>query len=400
MRLPDWRCGAQSSRKGAAFGVTTGAAFFAPAPPGPSSHAYDAMTDSALPETRQEPHPEWPPLRERRISWTDTAFLFEKRRSMSGRDFFTALAAGDLPPAPLYEAYGFSLQSVGDGAATLAVVPHDWIYNPLGTVHGGLLATIIDSATGIAVQSQLPLGQLSNTVQLHVDFIRGITAASGPLECRARVAKPGRQIAIADAELVGADGTVYGRGSGTFMIFPALPESEGAKPVQPAEPQERVIRSPDPTFLAAQARRMKPLEFLNAIAEGRLPPPTIAASLDFDMGPASLGHVEFRCTPKPYHYNPLGSVHGGLAATLIDSSTGCAVQTTLDDGEGLSTVSLAVDFFRPIRLDAGPLSVPGWIAKGGRRLSVADAEVRDADGRVYARGSATCLRYRFKDVDR
>lgn len=354
--------------------------------------------ESQRPSSPQPPAG-WPPLQERRFYWTDPAFLTRKRQNMSGLSFFKAIADGTLPPAPLYNVFGFTLDEVTEGSATLSLQPHEWIYNPLGTVHGGTLATMVDTAAGIATQSALPAGMMSNTVQLSVDFIRAITADTGRLQCRAHIAKPGRQIVLADAELIGEDGKLYGRGSGTFITIPTknMPDTTGSDTITddapPPPPVEQVTHSPEPGFLTSSAKKMSPQTFLESMANGTLPPPTIATTLDFHLDQVDDSTVTFRCTPQGFHYNPLGSVHGGLAATLIDSATGCAVHRILEEGEAYTTVSLTVDFFRPITMAAGPLTCTGQVIRQGRRICVADADLRDANGKIYARGAATCLRF-------
>lgn len=142
---------------------------------------------------------------------------------------------------------------------------------------------------------------------------------------------------------------------------------------------------------AAAARGMSGKDFLTAIMKGALPAPPMMKTLAFRFAEVGDGRVVFVCEPGEYLYNPIGSVHGGLAATLIDSATGCAVHTRLPAGTGYTTVNLAVDFIKAISHTTGTLRCQGRVVRAGARIAVADADVLGPDGTLYARGSATCL---------
>jgi uncharacterized protein (TIGR00369 family) len=124
-------------------------------------------------------------------------------------------------------------------------------------------------------------------------------------------------------------------------------------------------------------------------AEG---PPVPAADL-LGMRPAEVGvgHAAFVCDAKPAFANPMGTVHGGIAATLLDSALGCAVQTTLDEGVAYTTISLEVKYLRAIRVDAGELRAEAFVVHAGRRQATAEARLTDRDGRVLATATTTCL---------
>ena len=111
------------------------------------------------------------------------------------------------------------------------------------------------------------------------------------------------------------------------------------------------------------------------------------------MRPAEfgVGHAAFVTEAKPEFANPMGTVHGGIAATLLDSALGCAVQTTLDEGVAYTTVSLEVKYLRAIRLDAGELRAEAFVVHAGRRQATAEARLTDPGGRVLATATTTCL---------
>jgi uncharacterized protein (TIGR00369 family) len=134
------------------------------------------------------------------------------------------------------------------------------------------------------------------------------------------------------------------------------------------------------------------LEFLRAIGAGELPGAPIAELLGITPVEVEEGRVVFAAVPEPRHYNPIGAVHGGLAATLLDSAMGCAVHSTLPVGAGYTTLELKVNFTRPITADTGRILCEGTIVHRGGRIATAEGRVfSEADGKLLAHGTTTCL---------
>lgn len=133
------------------------------------------------------------------------------------------------------------------------------------------------------------------------------------------------------------------------------------------------------------------LEFLRDVFSGALPHPPIGDTLDFLPIHAEAGRVVFQGTPSAAHYNPIGSVHGGWAATLLDSCVGCAVQSTLPRGKGYTTLELKVNYVRALSPQTGPVRAEGWVIHPGSRVATAEGRLTDAAGRLYAHASTTCM---------
>jgi uncharacterized protein (TIGR00369 family) len=133
------------------------------------------------------------------------------------------------------------------------------------------------------------------------------------------------------------------------------------------------------------------LEFLQRIADGRVPPPPIAATLGFRVAEVAPGLVVFTMTPELRHYNPIGSVHGGVACTLLDSCMSCAVQTRVPMGFGYTTLELKVNLVRPITSSTGPIRAEGRTLHVGRRSGTAEGKILDAKGNLLAHGTTTCM---------
>ncbi|MGJ7917482.1 PaaI family thioesterase [Massilia sp. LXY-6] len=140
-----------------------------------------------------------------------------------------------------------------------------------------------------------------------------------------------------------------------------------------------------------QAREMQGLDIMQALLEGRFPRAPIAETLDFQLVEVERGQAVFQGTPQQKHLNPMGTVHGGWYATLLDSAVGCAVQTMLAPGQGYTTAELSVNLVRGARLDGGPLRAIGTVLHCGRQLATAEGKIVDAHGRLYAHATTTCL---------
>jgi uncharacterized protein (TIGR00369 family) len=133
------------------------------------------------------------------------------------------------------------------------------------------------------------------------------------------------------------------------------------------------------------------LEFLRGIIDGRHPAPPIAETLGFHLTDVEAGRAAFVATPARKHYNPIGSVHGGFAATLLDSCMGCAVHSTLDAGQGYTTLEFKVSLTRGMTDQTGPVRAEGRIIASGRRTATAEGRLTDATGRLLAHATTTCL---------
>jgi uncharacterized protein (TIGR00369 family) len=147
----------------------------------------------------------------------------------------------------------------------------------------------------------------------------------------------------------------------------------------------------DPGPLAQAARETNGLEFLSKIVRGELPWPPIGKLLDFGPIEVSEGRAVFQVVPGERHYNPIGVVHGGLLATVLDSTMACAVHSTLPAGTGYTTVDLQVHFVRAVGKDTGLWRAEGEVVHRGSRVATAQGRVVDASGRLYAHGTTTCL---------
>jgi uncharacterized protein (TIGR00369 family) len=147
-----------------------------------------------------------------------------------------------------------------------------------------------------------------------------------------------------------------------------------------------------------QAMRRSGIQFLSDIIEGKLPQPPICATLGFHLTEASEGHARFDGLPEFRHYNPIGSVHGGFAATLLDSAVGCAVHSTLTKGEAYTTLELKINYVRPLNAQTGLVLAEGRTIHGGRTVATAEGTVKDKAGKLYTHATTTCMIFPAKDL--
>jgi len=140
-------------------------------------------------------------------------------RRMDGLDALGMMMRGEVPVTNVTRWMHFSLESVERGHVVFGMVPHEELYNLIGSVHGGIITTLMDNALGCSVQSVLPAGQVATTMDLHTRFHRPVTAAVGKVFADARVVHAGRRTATSEAHLVDAQGTVYATGTSTLMIL-------------------------------------------------------------------------------------------------------------------------------------------------------------------------------------
>ena len=172
----------------------------------------------------------------------------------------------------------------------------------------------------------------------------------------------------------------------------AVEAAQAYAEASPATSRSRTLVWQDPLPTAAAGATMTGIEYMEAIVAGKLPPPPIAVTLR--MGPIEVeeGRAVFSGEPGEEHYNPIGVVHGGYAATLLDSALGCAVHTTLPVGTGYTSLGLECKYVRPITRDTGRVLCEAKVLYRGRKQATAEANLTAADsGKLLAHGVATCM---------
>ncbi len=153
------------------------------------------------------------------VTWQDPVELAKVARSMAGIEFLRAMRDGRLPPPPIAELLGFKLVEVEPGRAVFEVTPGERHYNPIGVVHGGLAMTLLDSAMGCSVQTQMPPGGGYTTLEAKTNLVRAITAETGLLRAIGKVVHVGKRIATAEARLEDKAGKLYAHATTTCIVL-------------------------------------------------------------------------------------------------------------------------------------------------------------------------------------
>ena len=155
--------------------------------------------------------------------------------------------------------------------------------------------------------------------------------------------------------------------------------------------RQRTVTWQDPLVGAALARDLSGLEYLLGIAEGRIPGPPIAALLGMSIRSVERGRVAFGLDIGEHLYNPIGSVHGGVFCTLLDSAMGCAVHSSLGRGQAYTTLELKVNLVRALTVNTPDVTATGQVMSAGRRVATATGQITGPDGTLYAHATTTCL---------
>ncbi|MCC9157909.1 PaaI family thioesterase [Streptomyces parvulus] len=165
----------------------------------------------------------------------------------------------------------------------------------------------------------------------------------------------------------------------------------GLNPHTGSEPRAKTFTWADPHTALRNLRDLSGLQYLQGLRDGTIPPPPMATLINAAVTEVEEGRVQFHCTPGEEHLNPLGTVHGGLACTLLDTVTGCAAHTVLAPGIGYTSLEIKVSYLRPLTLNTGPVIATGTVTKAGSRVIFADAALTDTAGRPLATASSSLL---------
>ena len=167
------------------------------------------------------------------------------------------------------------------------------------------------------------------------------------------------------------------------------------QPEPPGQPdgavRTRTYSWTDPSATLAALAGMPGIELLSAIGRGELPPPPVLLTLGIEPVGVGDGWMKFAMSPHEMHYNPLGTVHGGVLATLLDSAAGCAVHSVLPAGFGYTSIDLTTKYLRPVTTDTGRVVVTGTVLSKGSRTALAEARLTDSRDRLLAHATSSCL---------
>ncbi|MBW1865491.1 MAG: PaaI family thioesterase [Deltaproteobacteria bacterium] len=153
----------------------------------------------------------------------------------------------------------------------------------------------------------------------------------------------------------------------------------------------RTIQWEDPQISSRDTQSISGLDYLCAIRDGNMAPPPAANLVGYHIVNAVTGQAVFELKPSEYHYNPFSTVHGGMLSTLLDTAMAAAIMTVLPAGKVCSTLDLKVNFIRPVSSGTGPITAKANLIHAGKQVATAEGRIYDANGKLYAHATSTCL---------
>jgi uncharacterized protein (TIGR00369 family) len=325
-------------------------------------------------------------------------FLGPELLSLPGVDQVRAFLNGGAPKPPIGHLTGMAPTEVGLGTATFSMPATGWLLAPQGLISAGTLAILADGPLGCAVQSALPAGSAYVTSELSLRLVRP-ARAGGTLVARGAVVHAGRALALSAVQILDERGRLLADGSSMCFVRPL--EAGMPMPARVPRPEQADPDVPDPFLrprLGAPLEqdvwdRMSGKDVLEAQLAGDLPHPPMAHLTGVHPVEVGEGTATFALPCHEWLCSPLGTVEGGVVAMAADSALISAIQTTASPGVALAAIDLKVNFLRPVLPDGREVLAHGRVRHAGRTLSIAEAEVVNADGKpvALATGSAMML---------
>ncbi len=309
--------------------------------------------------------------------------------AQSGLDRMRAVFRNQMPPPPIHHLFGLEPVSASSAAVTFTMPCSPWLQTDAGVFFAGTAALVADAPLGSAVLATLGPGQIVVTSELSFNFLRPVDVHSERLIARARPIEVGRTLGLAEALVEDGRGRLVAHGTTRCFVmdlgvadpdpeFPTVSLPEYDTP----DPYLRPV--PDGAVDPERWDRMTFMEILERERNGEFPHPPFVSLLGSGIARVEDGRFKAEIPSTPWFTSPAGTIYGGLIAYVTDVMMMGALGTTLDKGEIAATLDLKVQFLRPAFPDGRPLTAEGWVMHRGRSFATAQAEIKNADGKVVA----------------
>ena len=326
-------------------------------------------------------------------------FFLQEMLGLSGLEQMRAGIEGRATPPPMYHLTGVRPTAIGPGTSEFVMPSTGWLASHHGVVSGGTLAVLADGPLGCSIQSELPPGTIYTTSELSMSYLRPTFPDGRDLTARGRVIHRGRNLGLSDAMVVDGDGREVAHATCRCFIFP----SDGAPPPPPGdlpvlEPVD--YGSPDPyqrdppgTILGAAADDHDGYDLWCKYVVGDLDPPPLHHLTGSRPVAVERGTITWTMPASRWLCSPTGFVEGGFLVYLADTAIATATATLTPARTATAPIDVTVKFIRPVPPDGRDLTAIGRVVNHGRSLSVATADIRNADGKlvVTALGSSMLL---------
>jgi uncharacterized protein (TIGR00369 family) len=317
-------------------------------------------------------------------------FFMQELLGLSGLEQMQVAIEGRVVPPPMYHLTGTRPSEAGPGTSAFVLPSTGWLASHHGVISGGILGVLADGPLGCSIQSTLPPGTGYATSELSMSFLRPAFPDGRDITARGRVIHAGRHLALSDAVVVDGEGRTIAHATSRCFIFPGAgdpPPPPGDLPVL-----DRVDHgSPDPfqrepvgTILGAAADDHDGYELWRRYIDGELDPPPLHYLTGAKPVAVEKGAITWTMPASPWLCSPTGLVEGGFLVYLADAAIATASATLTPAGTATASIDVTVKFIRPAPPDGRDLTAVGRVVNHGRSLSVATAEIRNADGKLVA----------------
>jgi uncharacterized protein (TIGR00369 family) len=308
---------------------------------------------------------------------------------LSGLDQLRASIARRTSAPPMAYLTGMRPTEVGPGTSTFTMPSSGWLASHTGIISGGILAALADGPLGCSIQSTLPPGTPYTTSELSMSYLRPAFPDGRDLTCRGRVIHAGRSLALSDAIITDGDGREVAHATSRCFIFPSVdvPPAPADLPVQgPVDhgSPDPYLREPQGRVYGADIEELSGYEVWQRCASGALEPPPLYHLTGAKPVAVEEGAVTWEMPASEWLCSPLGLVEGGFLVYLADSAIASANATLAPPRTACAPIDVTVKFLRPAPPDGRPLTAVGRVVNAGRTISVAAAEIRNADGKLVA----------------
>ena len=308
---------------------------------------------------------------------------------LSGREQMEWGIEGRMVPPPMHHLTGILPTAIGDGTSEFTMPATPWLATHHNVIPGGFLATLADGPLGCSIQSQLPPGTIYTTSELSMSYLRPAFPDGGLITADGRVIHAGRSLALSDAVLTDSAGREIAHATSRCFIFPPIdPPPPRPEPVPYVRPEydtpDPYLREPVGAVLGNELDSLSGYELWRRCVAGEVPPPPLHYLTGARPVAVEEGVITWTMPASPWLCSPTGLVEGGFLVYLADSAVATASHTLAPAGTACAAIDVTVKFIRPAPPDGRDLTAVGRVVHHGRSISVATAEIRNADGKLVA----------------
>lgn len=316
------------------------------------------------------------------------AFYPPEMLALSGREQMEWGIAGRMVPPPMHHLTGTIPTAIGDGTSEFTMPATRWLATHTGVIPGGFLAVLADGPLGCSIQSTLPPGTIYTTSELSMSYLRPAYPDGRLITARGKVIHAGRSLALSQAVLTDGDGREVAHSTSRCFIFPPMdsppgpPTGDYERPVYDTpDPYERPVQG---WIAGSEIDDVGGLDLWRRCAAGEVEPPPLAYLTGTKPVAVEEGSVTWTMPASPWLCSPTGFVEGGFLVYLADAAVTTSSHTLVPAGVACAAIDVTVKFIRPVPPDGRTLTAVGRVVNHGKSLSVATAEIRNADGKLVA----------------